>query len=107
MHANLPDWTFWVFLAIFIVMAIVVLWKLTSGELVGSVEGPWLAAWGDKGTGQARVLIRRQGAEKSGIPSVQVQLRVSTMARANSYTPEEARALADLLDEAAHKVDPR
>jgi len=104
---NLPEWAFWVFTAIFAVVAVYVLWNLfVSGEVVGSVEGRWSTQM-MTGSGTARVLVQRLGAEKSGVPTVRLQLRVTGMAQAYSYTSYEARELADLLDEAARKVYPR
>jgi hypothetical protein len=103
---NMPPFLFFIFLVFSIVLFGAVLWKLISPQLVGSIECPCFSQVG-KASRNARVLILRRGAEKSGLPTVDVQVRFPLTIQSYLYTPGEAHELADMLEEAARKLDPR
>jgi hypothetical protein len=102
-----PEWLFWALLPFGVGFAAFALMRLMGGEVVGSIEGPWFKQMGGKGMDDARLIVLRHGAAKSGNPTVQLQVRVIGMMQGCTYTPHEARKLADLLDEAAQKTGPR
>jgi hypothetical protein len=88
-------------------IVVAVLWQLlVSGQLVGAIKCRCFTQAGDTNH-DARVLILRRGAEKSGPPTVEVQVRYPATIQSFLYTPDEARVLADMLEEAARKLDPR
>lgn len=86
------------------VFALVVLWRLNAGELVGTMTCAWFSNTGM--TGHSPISVRREGSRDAW--AVQVNLRMDVMGEYSwSYKPEEALAMADLLDEAARKAGPR
>jgi hypothetical protein len=103
---NLPEWADWAFSVGFLVMLAVVFWMMTRGERVGSIDCPWFNSFASV-PGNVRVVVRRQGAAKTGQPTVQVVVSAPGMMHGFSFTPYEAGVLADMLDEAAHQADPR
>jgi len=95
------EWFATIAIALFFLVG---LWRLNAGELVGSMTCTWFSMTGM--TGNSPISVRREGSKDAW--AVEVCLRMDVMGAYNwSFTPEEALAMAGLLDEAALKAAPR
>ncbi|APV48374.1 hypothetical protein BWI17_00935 [Betaproteobacteria bacterium GR16-43] len=87
-------------LAVFAVLMVVVLWMLfLRGEAVGHVDGA--CNLDDEAAGRARVVVKRDVDPNLGEAIVFVQMRVTLATQGVNFAGHDARALADLLDQAA------
>ena len=92
-------WTvFWIAFAI----ALAYLFRrLTRGEIVGDMRCKLIA---EGMVSRMRIIVKRSGAETSGIPAIDFQVRVTLALVVTLLDESSALRLADLLDEAEAKV---